>query len=162
MRPRRVWIGTAAVLLVMALGNLAYNDWLTTGNGFRDDVESVEGQELIDASFPGGANAPTEVVVPDPHARRRAWPRPSSAPTAWPTCASRCAGRDGVLLNAILEGDPYDKDTFALVPADPRRRARGRRRGHARGRRDRGGVRRAPGQQARRQADRAAHAARGA
>ncbi len=54
------------VLLVMALGNLNYNDSLTTGNSFRDDVDSVEGQELIDKSFPGGANAPTEVVVSDP------------------------------------------------------------------------------------------------
>ena len=71
VRPRRVWVGTAAVLLIMALGNLAYNDGLTTGNGFRDDVESVKGQELIDASFPGGANAPTEVVVPRSRARGR-------------------------------------------------------------------------------------------
>ena len=29
---------------------------------------------------------------------------------------------DGVLLNAVLEGDPYDKDTFALIP-DIRRAA---------------------------------------
>ena len=57
------------LLLVMALGNLNYNDSLTTGNSFRDDVDSVEGQELIDQSFPGGANAPTEVVVENPVGR---------------------------------------------------------------------------------------------
>ena len=87
--PRRVWIGTAAILFVMALGNLAYDDSLTTGNGFRDDVESVEGQELIDASFPGGANAPTDIVVPDP--QRAARGRRGRAPgrTAWPTCVPR-------------------------------------------------------------------------
>ena len=80
--PRRIWIGTAAILLVMALGNLTYNDGLNTGNGFRDDVESVEGQDLIDQSFPGGANAPTEVVVPDPARADDRGRRPQGARTA--------------------------------------------------------------------------------
>ncbi len=113
--PRRVWIGTAAVLLIMALGSLAYDDSLTTGNGFRDDVESVEGQELVDASFPGGANAPTDVVVPDPS---RAPDVAAALKDTDGVADVRVALRrpDGVLLNAILEGDPYDKDTFALVP----------------------------------------------
>jgi putative drug exporter of the RND superfamily len=116
LHPRRVWIGTAAVLLIMALGNLAYDDSLTTGNGFRDDVESVEGQELIDASFPGGANAPTEVVVPD---SRRAGAVAAALRRTDGVADVRTvlAGSDGVLLNAVLDGDPYDKHTFALVPA---------------------------------------------
>ncbi|MBN1529905.1 MAG: MMPL family transporter [Thermoleophilaceae bacterium] len=115
VHPRRVWIGTAAILLVMALGNLAYNDSLTTGNGFRDDVESVEGQELIDASFPGGANAPTEIVVADPQ-RARATAAAVRRVEGVADVRPALAGSDGVLLNAVLEGDPYDKDTFALVP----------------------------------------------
>ena len=115
LHPRRVWVGTAAVLLIMALGNLAYNDGLTTGNGFRDDVESVEGQELIDASFPGGANAPTEIVVPDPE---RAPAVAAAVARTEGVADVRVALRrpGGVLLNAVLEGDPYDKDTFALIP----------------------------------------------
>ena len=115
LHPRRVWVGTAAVLLIMALGNLAYNDGLTTGNGFRDDVESVEGQELIDASFPGGANAPTEIVVPDPE---RAPAVAAAVARTEGVADVRVALRrpEGVLLNAVLEGDPYDKDTFALIP----------------------------------------------
>jgi len=114
--PRRVWVGTVAVLLIMALGNLAYNDGLTTGNGFRDDVESVKGQELIDASFPGGTNAPTEVVVPDP---ARAADVTAALEGTEGVAEVRTALRtpDGVLLNAVLEGDPYDKDTFAFIPA---------------------------------------------
>ncbi len=116
VRPRRVWVGTVAVLLIMALGNLAYNDGLTTGNGFRDDVESVKGQELIDASFPGGTNAPTEVVVPDP---ARAADVTAALEGTEGVAEVRTALRtpDGVLLNAVLEGDPYDKDTFAFIPA---------------------------------------------
>ena len=115
LHPRRVWIGTAAVLLILALGNFAYNDELTTGNGFRDDVESVEGQELVDASFPGGANAPTEVVVPEP---ARAPAVAAALGRTEGVADVRIALRrpDGVLLNVVLEGDPYDKDTFALVP----------------------------------------------
>ncbi len=145
----------------MALGNLNYNDSLTTGNSFRDDVDSVEGQELIDQSFPGGANAPTEVVVRDPaRAVRVAAALRRTEGVADVRVAAR--GQDGVLLNAILEGDPYDSETFGVVPRIRRRGPRGGRPGHAGGRRHGGGVRRAPGQQARRQADRAAHAARGA
>jgi RND superfamily putative drug exporter len=115
VHPRRVWIGTAAVLCVMALGNLAYDDSLTTGNGFRDDVESVEGQELVDASFPGGANAPTEIVVPDPQ-RSRAVAAAVRQVDGVADVRPAIASSEGVLLNAILEDDPYDKDTFALVP----------------------------------------------
>ena len=32
LRPRRIWVTVTAVLLLMALGNLNYNDSLTTGN----------------------------------------------------------------------------------------------------------------------------------
>ena len=115
LHPRRVWIGTAAVLLILALGNFAYNDELTTGNGFRDDVESVKGQELVDASFPGGANAPTEVVVPEP---TRAPAVAAALGRTEGVADVRIALRrpDGVLLNVVLDGDPYDKDTFAFVP----------------------------------------------
>ncbi|HWI06877.1 MAG TPA: MMPL family transporter, partial [Solirubrobacteraceae bacterium] len=43
--PRRVWIGTVALLLVLSLGLLNFDNGLTSGNGFRDDVEAVAGQE---------------------------------------------------------------------------------------------------------------------
>src|SRR5918997_2911877 len=65
-RPRRVWVATVALLLVLALGVLNFDTGLTSGNGFRDDVEAVAGQELVDQAFPSGSNAPTDIVVPDP------------------------------------------------------------------------------------------------
>jgi putative drug exporter of the RND superfamily len=113
--PRRVWLGATLVLAAMALGNLAYDDGLTTGNGFRDEVEAVAGQELIDRSFPGGANAPTEVIVSEPGRV----PAVTAALRDAPGVAEvrpGVRGDEGVLLNAVLEGDPYDTDSFDLIP----------------------------------------------
>src|SRR5215207_9179147 len=63
--PRRVWMGATALLAVMMAGLVFLNSDLTTGNMFRNDVDSVEGQELLEAGFPAGANAPTNVLVTD-------------------------------------------------------------------------------------------------
>ena len=117
--PRRVWLGSIAVLLVMALGMLNYSDGLTTANSYRDDVEAVQAQELLAKAFPAGANAPADVLVDDP-ARAEAvtaalrevdgvadvFPAPGLEP-----------GPDGVLLNAVLEVDPYTTEAYDLVPA---------------------------------------------
>jgi RND superfamily putative drug exporter len=115
VRPRRVWLGTLAVLLVMSAGVLAYDDGLTSANGFRDDVESVEGQELISQSFPGGANAPTEIVVDDP---ARAATVANAVMTVEGVAEVRevAAGEEDVLLNAVLEVDPYSTEAFDLIP----------------------------------------------
>ena len=32
---------------------------------FRDDVDSVQGQKLLEAGFPAGVNAPTDILVTD-------------------------------------------------------------------------------------------------
>ena len=64
--PRRVWIGTAAMLAVMALGLLTIDTGLTQSDAYREKVESIEGQELLAQSFPAGASAATEIIVPDP------------------------------------------------------------------------------------------------
>ena len=65
-RHRPVWIVTALALGAVALGTLTLDDNVTTANAFRGDVESVQGQALIDESFPAGASAPTVVLVTDP------------------------------------------------------------------------------------------------
>ena len=62
-RPRVVWVGTVALLGVMALGLLRTDTGLNSLEGFRSSVESVEGQNLLAQSFPGGASAPTSVIV---------------------------------------------------------------------------------------------------
>ncbi len=113
--PRRVWIGTVAVLLLMTLGWLNADTGLTQTSGFRDDVESVRGQDLIAESFPAGANAPLDVIVPDPE-------KVSAVAQALAELDSiddvQVAGRGppGVLLNATLAEDPYATSTYDEIP----------------------------------------------
>ncbi len=113
--PRRVWVGVAAVLVVFSLGSLNFDDGLTTGNGFRDDVEAVEGQELISQSFPGGANAPTDIVVPPGTDVQRVSRAVSDAPGVQ-SVQPAGKGEEGTLLHAILEPDPFSTEAFDLVP----------------------------------------------
>jgi RND superfamily putative drug exporter len=115
LRPRRVWVGSLLALLVLAAGTLAFDDGLTSSNGFRDDVEAVQGQELIAESFPGGANAPTEIVIADP---ARVEPVRAAVLGVEGVAAVQpvAEGSGGVLLNAILEPDAYSTEAFALVP----------------------------------------------
>ena len=114
-RPRRVWIGVAALLVVLSLGSLNYSDGLTSGNGFRDDVEAVRGQELVSKSFPGGANAPTDVVVPtggDVPAVAQAVNGAPGVESVQPVDR----GEEGTLLQATLAPDPFSTEAFDLVP----------------------------------------------
>ena len=115
-RPRPVWVGTVALLLVCALGLLNFSTGLTQGNSFRDDVEAIEAQELIAGAFPSGQSAPTDVVVSDPsrvQAVQAAVSRVENVAAVRPTGEE---GPDGVLLNAFLRLDPYSTEAFALIP----------------------------------------------
>ena len=124
-RPRRVWVGTTVALLVLCLGLTQMNSDLTSGNAFRGDVESVEGQELIAQSFPAGANAPTNVVVPpggggaggaDAAARvaavRRAAAGVDGVAAVQPVAQDP---QEGTLLQVTLEADPYSEQAFDLI-----------------------------------------------
>ncbi|MDQ3723113.1 MAG: MMPL family transporter [Actinomycetota bacterium] len=113
--PRRVWIGTVALLLVLSLGLLNFDNGLTSGNGFRDDVEAVAGQELLDQAFPSGSNAPTDIVVPDP-ARADAVRTAVAAAPGVDEVRQVKTGADGVLLGAVLERDPFSTEAFDLIP----------------------------------------------
>jgi putative drug exporter of the RND superfamily len=115
LAPRRVWAGALAGLVIMAFGVLNFDAGLTQGNAFRGDVESVAGQELVSQSFPGGTNAPTEVVVPDPGDAPAVARAVAEAPgVAEVRPASR--GEPGVLLNAVLLPEPYTTEAFDLIP----------------------------------------------
>src|SRR5215218_1019257 len=114
-RPRRVWVATVALLLVLALGVLNFDTGLTSGNGFRDDVEAVAGQELLALSFPSGSNAPTDVIVPEP-ARVAAVTRAVEDAPGVDAVRPVKRGEDGVLLAAVLEPDPFSTEAFDLIP----------------------------------------------
>jgi RND superfamily putative drug exporter len=114
-RPRRVWVGVVGLLLVLSLGLMNFSTGLTTGNSFRGEVESVQGQELLSESFPSGANAPVDMIIRDllkTDAVR-------TAVAAVPGVASvEPAGTTSniVRLQAILEPDPYSTEAYALIP----------------------------------------------
>jgi putative drug exporter of the RND superfamily len=114
--PRRVWIGTSAVLAVMIAGLAFLNSDLTSGNMFRNDVDSVQGQELLEAGFPAGANAPTNVLVSDradvPSVRAAL----ARAPGVTEVSPQVEEGPTGVKLEATLDEDPYSTAGFELIP----------------------------------------------
>jgi RND superfamily putative drug exporter len=113
--PRPVWIASVVALAVMALGLTTFDTNLTTANSFRDDVEAVRGQELLEASFPAGASAPTDVIVPDP-ARVPAVSAALRQTEGVSAVAPIDEGPPGVRLAVTLEPDPYTTEAFDLVP----------------------------------------------
>ena len=62
VRPRVVWITTALILGVMALGLTGLKaNGLTNAQSFRGHPDSVAGQTVLDQHFPAGAGQPVEV-----------------------------------------------------------------------------------------------------
>jgi len=116
-RPRAVALGVTALLLVLALGILNFDDGLTQGNSFRDEVEAVEGQQLLGLSFPRGADAPTDVVVRDAAKVRAVRRAVRHAPGVASVTGVVARGEEGVLFNAVLEPEPFSTEAFALIPA---------------------------------------------
>jgi putative drug exporter of the RND superfamily len=113
--PRRIWVATCALLLVFAFGVLNFSTGLTQSSSFTGTVESVEGQDLLARSFPSGANAPTDIIVPD-RARVPAVTRAVSQVEGVAAVRRVQAGEPGVLLNALLRPDPYSTEAYDLVP----------------------------------------------
>jgi RND superfamily putative drug exporter len=70
-RPRVVWISTAVVLGILALGLLSLNaNGLTDAQSYRSTPASVTGEQILAAHFPGGAGNPV-IVVGRPQAAGR-------------------------------------------------------------------------------------------
>jgi putative drug exporter of the RND superfamily len=114
-RPRPVWVGTVVLLGVMALGLLTLDTGLTQSDAYREEVESVEGQELLAQSFPAGASAATEVIVPDPQ-DVQAVTRAAEGLDGVAQVQQATEGEAGVLLNAVLVPDPYSTQAYDLIP----------------------------------------------
>jgi putative drug exporter of the RND superfamily len=62
-RTRVVWVGTALVLAIGALGLLRAETYLPADEAFRAQPESVAGQALISEHFSAGASTPALVVA---------------------------------------------------------------------------------------------------
>ena len=124
--PRRVWIGSVAVLVVMSIGLVYFNTNLTTGNGFRDEESSTRGQDLVARAFPAGANVPNTVLVPPGRdgrgARRaRAAARGGCARARRDRIAG-CALRPHASRRSLLDGglrpDPRPEDAQSSGPGE--------------------------------------------
>jgi RND superfamily putative drug exporter len=114
--PRRVWVGTTALLLVLCLGLTGLNSDLTTGNGFRNDVDSVQGQELVEQGFPAGANSPTNIIVTDDSKLAAVREAVAAAPGVAEVSAEDETGPTGTKFELTLEPDPLSTEGFDLVP----------------------------------------------
>ena len=100
----------------MALGLLQLNSDLTSGNQFRGDVDSEQGQRLLEESFPAGANAPTDVLVTDNAKVEAVGDAVAGAPGVAELSPQREEGPTGTKLELTLEEDPFSTEGFDLVP----------------------------------------------
>jgi RND superfamily putative drug exporter len=114
--PRRVWVATTTVLAVMIAGLAFLNSDLTTGNMFRDEVDSVQGQELLEAGFPAGSNAPTTVLVTDESKLDGVRTAVARAPGVVEVSSRVERGPTGAKFEVTLDEDPYSTAAFDLVP----------------------------------------------
>jgi putative drug exporter of the RND superfamily len=113
--PRRVMLGSIAVLLVLCCGLAFFSTELTSEDTYRSEVESVEGQHLLNKSFPAGTTALTDVVVPERGevpAVRAAVAKVDGVETVSQPVAH---GPPGTLVQVTLEPNPYSTDAFDLV-----------------------------------------------
>jgi putative drug exporter of the RND superfamily len=119
--PQRVMLGAIAVLLVFCAGFAFFSTELTSEDSYRTEVESVEGQHLLDRSFPSGTTGLTDVVVPNrgevPTVRRAV----AAVDGVEAVSAPVAEGPPGVLVQATLEPNPYSTEAFELI--DPIRDA---------------------------------------
>ena len=119
--PRRIAGGTTAVLLILCAGLAFFSTELTSEDTYRTEVESVEGQDLVNKSFPAGTTALTDIVVPAPAevpAVRAAVAEVDGVEAVSQPVAN---GPPGTLVQATLEPNPYSTEAFDLV--DPIREA---------------------------------------
>jgi RND superfamily putative drug exporter len=63
-RPRVVWVGTAAALVVMAIGTIDLDaSGLTNKAAFRGHPDSVTGETVLAKHFPAGSGSPVVVIA---------------------------------------------------------------------------------------------------
>jgi RND superfamily putative drug exporter len=119
--PRRIMFGTIGVLLIFCCGFAFFSTELTSEDSYRTEVESVEGQHLLDESFPSGTTAPTDVVVADPGELTAVKSAVEGVTGVEAVSGPVASGPPGTLIQATLEPNPYSTEAFELI--DPIRDA---------------------------------------
>lgn len=113
--PRRVMGGTIVLLLVLCGGFAFFSTDLTSEDTYRNEVESVEGQKLLNKSFPSGTTALTDVVVPPGGDVERVRAAVSGVAGVDAVSGPVASGPPGTLVQATLEPNPYSTAAFDLV-----------------------------------------------
>jgi putative drug exporter of the RND superfamily len=113
--PTRIMGGVIVVLLILCCGFATFSTDLTSEDSYRTEVESVEGQHLLDKSFPSGATALTDIVVANradvPAVRRAVAGVEDVEAVSGPVSE----GPPGTLIQATLAISPYSTEAFDLV-----------------------------------------------
>ena len=114
--PRPIWITGSVVLLVLAANVLNLDTSQTTGNQFRGEVDSVQGQEVLARNFPAGASAPADVIVGDA-SKAEAVTAALKEQRVVSDVRPVGEGRGGVQLQVTFKTDPYASSTMDQIPA---------------------------------------------
>jgi putative drug exporter of the RND superfamily len=113
-RPRLVWVGTTLVLGAMAVGLAGLHaGGLTVAQGFRGTPDSVAGQAVLDAHFPGGAGQPVQVFGNPGSGPRLASALGSVQGLTAVTKPQPVAGHD--YLEATLTSAPDSQAAYATI-----------------------------------------------
>ena len=114
--PRAIWITGTVVLLILAANVLNLDTSQTTGTGFRGEVDSVTGQEVLSRNFPAGASAPADVIVRDRSKVEAVTAALEDQRALVSEVRPAGKGPDGVHLTVTLKGDPYASATLDQIP----------------------------------------------
>ena len=116
--PARIGVVTALGLLLLCAGMANFSSGVTQADQYRDRVESIQGQDLVAASFPAGASAPVDVVVPDParaDAVAAALKADRDVAAVGPGQGVK-AGAEQALLAAVLKPSGYSTEAYDAIP----------------------------------------------
>ena len=113
--PRRVMFGSIGVLLIFCCGFAFFSTDLTSEDSYRTEVDSVEGQHLLDKSFPSGATALTDIVVEDQAKVGAVKSAVEGVAGVEAVSEPVASGPPGTLIQATLEPNPYSTAAFDLV-----------------------------------------------
>jgi RND superfamily putative drug exporter len=115
INPRRVMLGSVGLLLIFCAGFAFFSTDLTSEDSYRTEVESVEGQHLLDESFPSGATALTDVIVPEATAVNAVTQAVEGVDGVEAVSPPVASGSPGTLVQATLEPNPYSTEAFDLI-----------------------------------------------
>jgi RND superfamily putative drug exporter len=113
--PRRVMFGSVAVLAIFCCGFAFFSTDLTSEDTYREEVESVEGQDLVNLSFPSGTTALTDIVVPPGSEVDAVKSAVEGVDGVQAVSEPVASGPPGTLIQATLEPNPYSTEAFDLI-----------------------------------------------